>query len=380
MTWNQWKQVLAAIGLPILLAGCGKKFNPAAGAPSPSPQVIQTGDMSLLTVRNADQFAIAKTGQTTARAQLEVTGTVTPDVSREVPVISLASGRVVDIKARLDDDVKKGQLLLRVQSPDITAAFDTYMKAKNDALLAKKAETRAQDLYSHGAIALSALEQAQNADQDAQADLSAAENQLHVLGVDKDHPSTIVNVYAPISGVIVAQNVTGAAAAGVTYSGSATAFTIADLSRVWILCDVYENDLSKIQLGQTATIRTTAYPDRPLTGRVSDIGPILDPNLRTAKVRVEVANPGFLKIGMFVTAVFASKTTQVLATVPADAVLHLHDRDWVFVPAGDQKFRRVEVTLGDTLPGGQRVVRSGLTPGEPVIARALDLESAVESQ
>jgi cobalt-zinc-cadmium efflux system membrane fusion protein len=380
MTWKHWKQVLAATGFAILAAGCGKKFNPAAGAPPSSPQVIQTGDMSLLTVDNAGQFALVRTGETTVRSQLQVTGTVTPDVSREVPVISLASGRVVDIKARLDDDVKKGQLLLRVQSPDITAAFDTYMKAKNDELLAKKAETRAQDLYSHGAIALSALEQAQNAEQDAQADLTAAENQLQVLGVDKQHPSTIVNVYAPISGVIVAQNVTGAAAAGVTYSGSATAFTIADLSHVWILCDVYENDLSKIQLGQTATIRTTAYPDRPLTGRVSDIGPILDPNLRTAKVRVEVANPGFLKIGMFVTAVFESQKAQTLATVPADAVLHLHDRDWVFVPAGGKKFRRVEVTLGDTLPDGDRVVRSGLTPGEPVIARALDLESAVETQ
>ncbi len=380
MTWNHWKQVLAVTACAIVFAGCGKKFNPAAGAPPSSPQVIQTGDMSLLTVNNAEQFAVVHTGETKVRSQLQVTGTVTPDVSREVPVISLASGRVVDIKARLDDDVKKGQLLLRVQSPDITAAFDTYMKAKNDELLAKKAETRAQDLYSHGAIALSALEQAQNAEQDAQADLTAAENQLQVLGVDKQHPSTIVNVYAPISGVIVAQNVTGAAAAGVTYSGSATAFTIADLSHVWILCDVYENDLSKIQLGQTATIRTTAYPDRPLTGRVSDIGPILDPNLRTAKVRVEVANPGFLKIGMFVTAVFESQKAQTLATVPADAVLHLHDRDWVFVPAGGKKFRRVEVTLGDTLPDGDRVVRSGLTPGEPVIARALDLESAVETQ
>ena len=380
MTWNPWKQVLAVIGLAILTAGCGKKFNPADGAPPSSPQVIQTGDMSLLTVNNADQFAVVHTGETRVRSQLQVTGTVTPDVAREVPVISLASGRVVDIKARLDDDVKKGQLLLRVQSPDITAAFDTYMKAKNDELLAKKADTRAQDLYSHGAIALSALEQAQNAEQDAQADLTAAENQLQVLGVDKQHPSTIVNVYAPISGVIVAQNVTGAAAAGVTYSGSATAFTIADLSHVWILCDVYENDLPKIQLGQTATIRTTAYPNRPLTGRVSDIGPILDPNLRTAKVRVEVANPGFLKIGMFVTAVFESQKTQTLATVPADAVLHLHDRDWVFVPAGGKKFRRVEVTLGDTLPAGDRIVRSGLTPGEPVIARALDLESAVETQ
>ena len=133
---------------------------------------------------------------------------------------------------------------------------------------------------------------------------TAADEQLKILGVDKDHPSPIVNVYAPITGVIVGQNVTNAAAAGVALSGSATAFTIADLSSVWVVCDVYENDIPKLQVGQEARIVLNAYPDRPLTGRVSDIGPVLDPSLRTAKVRIQVANPGFLKLGMFATATF----------------------------------------------------------------------------
>ena len=143
------------------------------------------------------------------------------------------------------------------------------------------------------------LEQAEDTEKDAKADLTAAEEQLKTLGVDKDHPSSIVNVYAPICGVIVAQNVTNAAAAGVSLSGSATAFTIADLSRVWIVCDVYENDIPKAAAWAGSEHQLNAYPDRPLTGRVSDIGPILDPSLRTAKVRIEVANPGFLKLGMF---------------------------------------------------------------------------------
>jgi membrane fusion protein, heavy metal efflux system len=125
--------------------------------------------------------------------------------------------------------------------------------------------------------------------------------------------------------VIVAQNVTIAAAQGVNFSGNATAFTIADLSVVWIVCDVYENDIPKLQLGQKAKIRLNAYPDRVLTGRISDIGPILDPSIRTAKVRIEVKNPGILKLGMFVTATFQSKTNQAFAVVPASAVLHLHD-------------------------------------------------------
>jgi cobalt-zinc-cadmium efflux system membrane fusion protein len=194
--------------------------------------------------------------------------------------------------------------------------------------------------------------------------------------VDKNHPSSIVNIYAPISGVIVAQNVTDAAAAGVGLSGSATAFTIADLSRVWVVCDVYENDIPKLQLGQEAKIAINAYPDRPLTGRISDIGPILDPSLRTAKVRIEVANPGFLKLGMFAKATFTSRMKETHAVVPANAVLHLHDRDWVFVPAGDNHFKRTEVRAGQMLSGSRQEILSGLEPGQQVVTNALLLETA----
>ena len=113
----------------------------------------------------------------------------------------------------------------------------------------------------------------------------------------RDSPSPVVPVYAPISGVIVQQNVTQAAAAGVTFSGSATAFTIADLSSVWVICDVFENDIPKIALGQEAKIKLNAYPDKVFIGHISDIGPVLDPAIRTAKVRLEVSNPGMFKVG-----------------------------------------------------------------------------------
>jgi len=291
-------------------------------------------------------------------------------------VISVANGRVVDIKARLDDNVKKGQLLMKVQSPDITNAFDAYLKAANDEQLANTAYRRAQDLLQHGAISQAMAEQAEDSEKDAKADLTAAEEQLKTLGVDKDHPTSVVNVYAPIGGIIVAQNVTDAAAAGVGLSGSATAFTIADLSQVWVVCDVYENDISRLQLGQAAKITFNAYPDRPLSGRVSDIGPILDPSLRTAKVRIEVANPGFLKLGMFATATFTSRKAETHAAVPADAVLHLHDRDWVFVPAGDNQFRRTEVHAGQMLSGNRQEILSGVEPGQQVVNNALLLETA----
>lgn len=372
-------QSFSCLAVCLSLAACGKKFNPAAGAP-PATQVMETGNMSLFAVAHPDQFPLIAASEMDAPAELNVTGTVTPDVSREVPVISLASGRVVDIRARLDDNVRKGQLLLKVQSPDITNAFDTYLKAKNDEMLANKAYVRAKDLYDHGAIALGVLEQADDTEKDAQADLEAADNQLDILGVKKDNPSSIVNVYAPISGVIVAQNVTNAAAAGVTYSGSSTLFTVADLSTVWILCDVYENDIPKVHLGQLATIHLDAYPGRVLTGHISDIGPILDPSIRTAKVRIEVHNPGILKLGMFVAATFQSRTKEVHAVVPASAVLHLHDRDWVFVPADGNRFRRVEVQGGNMLPGNMQEILSGIDAGQPVVSKALDVEATLEAQ
>jgi len=367
------------------ITACKKDISPADGAP-PSPQIVSTGDMSLVSVDKPDQFPLVAAEQHEASAELKVTGAVFPDIAREIPVITLANGRVVDIKARLDDFVKKGDLLLKVQSPDVSGAFNVYLKAANDERMDNLAYVRAKTLFDHGAISQAMLEQAEDTEKDAQADLTAAEDGLKTLGVDKNHPSSVVNVYAPISGVIIAQNVTQAAAAGVNLSGSATAFTIADLSSVWVVCDVYENDIPKITLGQTAQIRLNAYPDRVLTGRVSDIGPVLDPSIRTAKVRLEIPNPGILRLGMFVTATFQSRTKENHPVVPATAILHLHDRDWVFIPAPDNKFKRVEVHAGNMLPGDKQELLPeakpdlGIKPGQRVVSNVLQLEATLEAQ
>jgi len=372
-------RTLAALGLLGTLgmfSGCKAK---ETGEVAPPPaQVIRVADMNLITIDKNDvgKFSIVKAEQVDSASELTATGTVFPDISREVPVISLANGRVVDIKTRLDDNVKKGQLLFRVQSGDVSTAFNAYLKAVNDEQMANKANIRALDLLKHGAISQAMVEQADDAEKDAKADLTAAEEQLKVLGVDKDHPSTLVDVFAPISGVIIGQNVTNAAAAGVTLSGSATAFTIADLSTVWVLCDVYENDIPKLKVGQLARFKLNAYPDRPLTGHINDIGPVLDPQLRTAKVRIEVSNPGFMKLGMFGTATFSGSTTETHAAVPADCVLHLHDRDWVYLPVGGNQFRRTEVRAGKTLDGNRQEILSGIQPGDQVVSNALLLETA----
>jgi cobalt-zinc-cadmium efflux system membrane fusion protein len=360
----------------VALAACKKE----EGNTGPVPvQVAQKGDMALFSVDHPEQYPLVAAEDYAAPAELNVTGSVFPDVAREVPVISLGSGRVVDIKARLDDYVKKGQLLLKIQSPDSSNAFDVYLKARNDEIMNNKQYQRSKDLYAHGAISQSMLEQAEDAEDDALADLKSAEEQLQTLGIDKDHPSPVISIYSPISGVIVQQNVTEAAAAGVTFSGSATAFTVADLSSVWVICDVYENDIPKISLGQEATIKLTAYPDRPITGRISDIGPVLDPQIRTAKVRIEVPNPGMMRLGMFVNATFQSLKKQHFALVPAPAILHLHDRDWVFVPAADKQFRRVEVKAGDMV-GDKQEILAGIQSGQQVVSNVLQLEATLEAQ
>lgn len=368
----------AAVLLCIGLAGCGKKFNPEDGKVS-AAQVVEASNGGLVAVENPQQFPLVPATRIDAPEKLSVTGAVFPDVAREIPVISLANGRVVEIKARLDDNVKKGQLLFSVESPDITNAFDAYLKAVNDEQLANKAYLRAGELFKHGAVSQAMLEQADDAEKDARADMVAAEQQLKIYGVDKDHPSTVVHVDAPISGVIIAQNITNAAAAGVTLSGSATALTIADLSSVWVVCDVFESDLSKVRLGQQAEIRTTAYPDRVLKGHISDIGPVLDPTIRTAKVRIEVPNPGILRLGMFINASLLSQNKAMHAVIPASAILHMHDRDWVFVPAEQGHFRRVEVATGMSMPNGGQEILSGIAPGQQVVGNVLALEETLEA-
>jgi cobalt-zinc-cadmium efflux system membrane fusion protein len=140
---------------------------------------------------------------------------------------------------------------------------------------------------------------------------------------------------------------------------------------------VYENDLPFIHLGEYADIHLTAYPNRVFKGRISNIGPTLDPTIRTAKVRLEVENPGMLRFGMFVTATFHGTDAHKNATVPADAVLHLHDRDWVYVPEGSG-FRRVAVNAGDMLPDKMQEILSGVNPGQKVIARALIFQNTAE--
>jgi len=368
--------VLSSVAI-LFLCSCGNgKSDPNAGAPPPL-KVERAEDRNVFQVDHPDKFPLTTAAERVTTSQLTATATVNPDISRTVPVISLATGRVVEIKARLGDMVKKGQVLLRVQSADIAGAYSDYQKAVADEQLARTQSERAQLLYDKGAISLNDLQIAQDSEAKAQVDVKTTAEKLRVLGnANLDQPSGVVDIHAPITGVITDQQVTNAG--GVAGLSSPNPFTISDLTYVWILCDVYENDLASVRVGEKADVRLNAYPDKTFTGTISNVSPTMDPNLRTAKVRIEVRNPGIMRPGMFGTATFHGQKREKLAAVPTNAVLHLHDRDWVYVPAGGNNFRRVEVKAGVMLPGDMQEIRSGIEPGQQVIANALEFQNTAE--
>ena len=367
-----------AIAVSLAMNGCKSKTADAAAEAPPPANVISGVDPSFFAVEHPELYPIVTATEYQAPSQMFVTGTVFPDISRTVPVISLASGRVVDIRARLGDTVRKGQLLLRVRSDDISGGFGAYRIAVSDELLAHKQLDRAKDLYAHGAIAQQDLEVAQDAEDDAKTTLDTATEHLRLLGSDPNDPKGIVDIAAPVSGVITDQEV--AIGASVQAYNTPNPFTISDLTTVWIVCDVYENDMANVRVGEPADIKLNAYPDKVLKGTISNIGPILDPSIRTATVRIEVANPGeMMRLGMFATATLFGKGKQTYAAVPASAIVHLHDRDWVYIPM-QEKFKRVEVVSGEQLPNQMQQVLSGLQPGQRVVTNAINLENAIDNE
>ncbi len=370
---------ISVIAIPMLLVldACGKVHAQAdavaAGAPLDA-KVIPFSDPSLFEVDHPEQFPLAAATEHPTTSELIVTGTVAPDVSRSVPVVSLASGRAIAIKTRLGDTVQKGQLLMTIRSDDVSGGYSTYKMAVADEVLARAQYERAKDLYEHGAIAMNDLEVAQDSEDKAKVAVDTSAEHLRLLGNDPDKQNFTVDIFAPTSGVITDQQATTGSL--VQAYSTPYPFTISDLSTIWVVCDVYENDLAGVHIGDNAEIHLNAYPDKMFRGRVSNIGSVMDPNIRTAKVRIEVPNPGFMRLGMFVQATFRGQTRQMHTLVPASAVLHMHDRDFVFVPAPGNKFRRVEVVGGDLLPENTSLqeVSSGLEPGQQVVTNALVLD------
>jgi len=359
-----------------LLAAAVACSNDTKAAPTKQQIVV---DPNLFAVEKPDLFQTVKVESRDLPTELNANGTVQPDVNKTIHVTSLGSGRVVDLKARLGDYVKKGQTLLVISSPDLAGAVGDYQKASADQELAAKGLDRAQLLYSRGALAQKDLEVAENAEAKAKTDQKTAENRLRVLGGDPAHPSTMIELRAPVGGTIVEQNVAGFEGIK-SLDNTPNLFTIADLGTVWVVCDVYENDISEVHIGDPAEVRLNAFAGRAFKGTVSDISRVLDPNTRSAKVRIVLSNgDGALRPGMYAAATFRSRKQTPHLVVPATAIMRLQDKDWVFRKESANSFRRVEVqTTG--LSDGIQAIQQGAKAGDELVSNALAFSSAAAEQ
>ena len=355
--------------------------NDSKAAPAREETTLEPG---IYQPEHPEQFKLAAIESRDLPVVLNANGTVTPDVNRTIHVTSLGSGRVVDLRARLGDQVKKGQVLLMISSPDLGAAMGDFQKAQADETLSRKALERAQLLSSRGALAEKDLQLAQDAEDKARIDLQTAAQRVHLLGGDPQHPSSLIELHAPVAGTIVEQNVAGFEGIK-SPDNTPSLFTIADLSQVWVLCDVYENDLGEVHVGDSAEIRLNAYPGRIFQGHIADISRVLDPSTRSAKVRIVLPNGnGLLRPGMFAAATFRSRYSQPRLVLPATAVMRLQDKDWIFRKEGN-RFHRLEVQPLGEMEGGMVQIEGAanagsLNAGDQVVAAALAFSTEMAGQ
>jgi cobalt-zinc-cadmium efflux system membrane fusion protein len=368
------KSIAAFLLLVLVMPGCS---NDTKAAPNKSEITL---DPNVYNVDHPEIFKLATAESRELPSVLHANGSITPDVNRTIRVTSQGSGRVTDLRVKLGDHVHKGQVLLLIYSTDLASAFSDYQKAIADEHLSKRALDRAQLLFSHGAMAQKDLEVAQDTEDKAKIDVQNSQDRVRLLGGDPDRRSSVIELRAPVSGTIVEQNVAGYEGVK-SLDNSPNLFTIADLSQVWLLCDVYENDLAEIHLGDPADIQLNAYPDKAFHGRVVDISRVLDPTIRAAKVRVVLSNyDGLLRPGMFAVATFRSRKLVPRVVVSSTAVMRLQDKDWIFRKDGSSRFRRLQVHVIGSTEDGMLQLQDGVKAGEQMIANALEFSTAVAQQ
>ncbi len=374
----------AALAAWLALAGCSGPSAAAKNAPRPAPghahRVIEVPtNGSLITLPRPGKFALVRAKTDLLSRTLTAPGIVAPDISRTVQVYSLANGYATKVPVQLGDQVKKGQVLATVDSPQLADAISDYQTAQAALTYSVKELAREKGLYSHGAAPQKAVQLAQLGETKARVQLRTAVREIHVLGGSVQGAGALsphVAIRSPISGTIVTQNI----AAGEEV-GHGSLFTVADLSRVWVLCSVYENDLDQVHLGDRAKIVLNAYPNVRLFGRVSNISRVLNSQTRTAQVRVVLSNRhGLLEPQMFASVTFSSVRTRRRVVLPPSALFQLHDSYWVFVPKGKRHFLRVPVQVGAIAPDGWQIVTHGLQAGQPVVRQSLKFASLVAKE
>jgi membrane fusion protein, heavy metal efflux system len=368
------------LGLALLLVagGCGNSDDsahsaqaaPATGQPNAAGTEYVAPDAKGVQTIQVKSTAIPE--------YLELPAHIEADPTLVVHVFTPAGGRITEMKVRPWDRVEKGQTLAVLDSSELARAVADYHKALVDNEVKQKQMARAQDLLEHHAIAERDYQQAQGDAQMAQAELEAAREAIRVFGMDPDHAKTELRVVAPRSGVVL-----DVGAAPGEFSKSLDAplplCTVADISTVWALGDIYEKDLRDVKSGQEADVALNAYPDQHWTGRVSVVSDAVDPTTRTLRVRVVLPNPrGQLKPAMFGRVRILRSSSQGIL-VPAAAVIREGNDAYIFVAKGNGKYERRSVKLGRSTETSLEI-SSGVTPGETVVSEgALLLRASGQS-
>lgn len=357
----------------VLIAGCGSNGRESAEKMTSFASVNNGGQAELFTVPQ-DQMShvqIVTIVPHQLTRTLRLSGQVSYNGFKTTPVISAVGGPVSRVLAFPGQHVNVGESLLEVASPDFSLLRASYLKAKDTYDVADKNYQRAQDLYSHHAIAEADLLTAESAKNQAQADLTAAEQSLRILGITHFEtiadasPAAEIPVLAPIAGEIVDRE---CSPGQLLQAGATQCFTISDMSTVWVLVNVYQNQLSYIHSGDVVSVTTDAYPT-VFHGRISYLAPAVDPNTRTLQARIVTDNPGEkLKNQMYVTATVVAGEIRNAITVPVAAVLrNTENQPFVYVQTGANQFGRRMVEIGETQEG-QTEILSGLSPGEKIVA------------
>jgi membrane fusion protein, heavy metal efflux system len=366
---RQLAGLAAILTITLMLASCsGSSTNAAAN----SSGATGSNSAELFTIP-PDQMAhvqVLTVQPTTLTRSLRLTGAVAYNSFRTTPVITQVSGPVSRVVVVPGQKVRQAEPMLYVASPDYSQLRTNYLKAKDAYALAQKAYARAEDLYQHHAIAEQNVEQAQSVEVQAGGDLASAQAALKVMGITdpdalvKAPPSFEVPVKAPISGLVVEQDVS---AGQVIQPGTTQCFMISDISTVWVLVNVYQKDLPYVRVGDSVDIQTDTYPE-VFHGRIAYVAASLDPSTRTLQARIETPNPGDkLKKDMYVVATVHAGTIRNAIAIPDAAVLRdAENQPFVYAAASSNQFGRRSITLGESL-SGQTQILSGLTAGDRVI-------------
>ena len=361
----------AILAIALALAACGKRNGASQMTSFTAGETkSETADLFTLPAGQIAHIQITPVAKGSLARVLRFTGSVAYNAFATTPVFSAVGGPVRDILVMPGDSVRAGQPLLNINSPDYSAARSAYLKAKDALQLADKSYKRAVDLLEHKAIAQRDVEQAESGRSQAQSEVDSSADVLHALGVSdpdaiaKSAATLLVPLLAPVNGEIVERLV---GPGQLLQAGTTQCFTISDTSTVWVLVNVYQNDLGSVRIGDTATITTDAYPD-VFRGRISYVAPALDPTTRTLQERIVVENPGHkLKKDMYVTATVRAGAVGNALLVPDAAVLRdTENQPFVYLQTGSNQFARRLVTLGESSEGRTQIT-SGLKDGERVV-------------